>query len=343
MQTRAQDTRPGQDGLEDSSANAAAWNAFLSAEVHRYLSAFQRIPIAVALEGADETTLVHVHAPYMMGTVRFMADEEAFARLKPRHQDRLLRVQRAREQATEEVRAFLSDQFYGDDERERWVAGGRSGWEDIGAVLQAAVDRGLVPAGAGRSHPDGSDLRQWLKRYGIGVDCSAFVQHALTDLVRASSAAVGDTSDRASDYTVGWLRSPGVYVKLTTGQGGETRFDPVSMPSEARPGDVLLKRGHMRIVAAVEREADGPVTLRLAESISAAGVPHGQACEEADIGPRLIHIRYPQADHPIGEQTPLCRRSSQGAFEADREERAYILGRLRTLVQLVTAPITRQG
>ena len=188
-------------------------------------------------------------------------------------------------------------------------------------------------SGEGRSHPDGCDLRQWLKTYGIGVDCSAFVQHALTHVVRACYAAAGETSDEAQCYDVGWMLSRGVYREINATASEDSRFAPVATPGEARPGDVLVKKGHIRVVTGVESTADDGVVLHLAESKSAKGVPVGLTDADTDIGPRLIRIKYPESEYAIDAQVPLRQRWQDGVFAVDERERVYILGRLRALAR----------
>ena len=55
------------------------------------------------------------------------------------------------------------------------------------------------------------------------------------------------------------------------------------------------------------------------------------AAEEADIGPRLIEVRYPEPERPVGEQTPLRRCPGEGTFQAAVEEKRYVFGRYREL------------
>jgi hypothetical protein len=300
------------------------WDAFLRDEIDRFLSEFQGMETVVA-QDTGEPSVVRVHSPYMMQTVTLVDREQAFARLKPRHQQRLIRVKEARENAPAAVKAFLHEQFYGSDGGEKPVAQGRADAKEIQRFLQAAVDRGLVPVVAG-SH----DLRAWLKRYGIGLDCSAFVQHALTRLVRASHAAVGEAPDERDGSGLGFVRSGWVYRDVTESAARDL-FAHIPAPGAARPGDVLVKLGHLRMVADIERAPAGAVILHLVESISASGIPSGQATTEVDIGPRRLQVKYPEPDRPIGEQTPLHRAWGSDAFEADKVESLYVLGRLRAL------------
>jgi len=325
--------RRGDEPMPDE-PNQGEWDAFLSHHLCAFLGEFQALPVIVGPRETDARSITHVHIPYMLQSTAIVDDPRAFRSLKPHHQARLLRVRHARESAPREVRMLLERHFYDDNGKERLLARGRARLDDVRRLLQDAVDRGLIPVPPGRPHLDGGDLRVWLKTYGIGVDCSAFVQQALSRLTGAGHAAIQGTAQQDRDHDVGWLRTFGVYADVMGQPGRLDRFAHVSTPSQARPGDVLVKRGHMRIVARVEPSPDGSVVLHLAESISATGIPRGLAHPEADIGPRLIQIRYPDPNAPIERQTPFLKLPGRGQYEADETERAYVLGRLRTLERM---------
>jgi hypothetical protein len=321
------------------------WSAFVAQEIDRFLREFQGIEIVVTLQDS-QPVVVRVHTPYMMQTVTIVDRAHAFAKLRPRHQRRLVRARAARQDAPASVRAFLNEQFYRDDGSERAIAGGRADADAIRRSLQAAVDRGLVPVSADKPHPDSRDLRDWLKRYGIGLDCSAFVQHALTRLVRAGRAAMGVPASERDDVVLGFVRTGWVYRDVTGEPGEPDLFALVPTPGEARPGDVHVKPGHIRLVEGIEWTPDGAAILHLVESISAAGIPTGQDTEEVDIGPRRLQVRYPLRNLSIAEQVPLRRAGSSGPFEADEMECLYVVGRFRALDRLVRvypAPENRAG
>ncbi len=317
-----------------STADPDAWDAFIAAEIRRFVRDFQGIEILVTPHGAAEAVSVPVHAPYMQQSVSLIEDGERFDRLAPRHQERLRRVETARDEAPAEVRAFLDGQLYGAGRRERMLAQGRAERDEIQRLLQDAVDQGLVPAGGGRSYPDGHDLRQWLVTYGIGVDCSAFVQQVLTRLMQVCHAADGESSGQRQGPGVGWITSLGVYAEVTAGPRRGSRFDRVSTPAQARPGDVLVKQGHIRILASAQMAQGDGLILHLAESTSATDIPSGQVTEEPDIGPRLIQVTYPEPHFPIHAQMALRKRLADGEYHTEPEERRYILGRLRALDRL---------
>jgi hypothetical protein len=296
-----------------------ARDALLKDALDRFLSEYREMEIAVAArDGAPR--VVRVHVPYMMQTVAIVDRPRDFAALRPRHQRRLLRVKEARDRrAPSAVKAFLHEQFHDADGDERLVAAGRGDAGAIRMLLQAAVDSGLLP-----EDPGSADLRAWLKRYGIGVDCSALAQHALERLLRVTGA------EGTGDAALGFLRSGWVYRDVTASAGCDL-FCHVPTPGDARLGDVLVSRGHVRVVFDLERTPEGAAILHLIESISMWGVPCGQTTADIDIGPRRLQVKYPAPDRPIGEQKPLRLGWGSGAFYEASAERAYVLGRLRTL------------
>jgi hypothetical protein len=323
-----------QDVRPDIAPHPNSWSPFVAQQIKHFLRQFQGIEIVVARKGHGQVVAVPVHAPYMMQSAALIDSGEGWEQLAQRHQDRLLRVRAARDSAPAEVKAFLHRQFYAGDDSEGMVAQGRAELDEIRTLLQAAVDQGLVPPGEGRLHLNSQDLREWLKEYGIGVDCSAFVQQALTGVMEACHAIAGPSCDHGATSVVGWMTSRGVYRELTAEPPEGERFQRVPTPADARPGDVVVKNGHMRIVAATEPTSGGALILQLAESTAAPGIPCGQAGEEADIGPRLIQVTYPAPQRPVHQQTPLRKRLSDVEFAAQAEERGYVLGRLRALDRL---------
>lgn len=305
------------------------WNRFISREIEQFLTAFQQIEIDVAPPGTAEPQIVRVHAPYMMQTVTLIDRPDRFALLKKRHRDRLLRVQAAREQAPEPIQRFLQRHFVDGNGREQLLAAGRAELADIQALLQEAVNQQLVPAG--EAGLNGRTLRQWLQTYGIGVDCSSYVQQTLNHLLQAIQTATGRTEPL---FRVPFLRSFGVYKAVKNGEiKREPLFVPVGTPSAGRPGDILVKYGHIRIVAGVERGDNGRFLLHLAESTSAPGIPIGQTEIEADVGPRRLRVCYPEPHKPIGAQRPLRQRQHDPVFQESDEETEYLIGRFIPLTQ----------
>ena len=301
------------------------WEQFISDEIIRVLGQYQDLEIAIPGRDEQETRVVTVHVPYMMQSLAIVNDPTAFKKLPQRHQDRLTRVGANRVNAPEAVKRFLHKQFCHGD-YERLVARGRAGIDDIKRLLQAAVNQGLVPAEC----LDGYALRTWLKRYGIGIDCSAFVQHTLTRVVRSCYAKIGAHSSECLNFEVGWMRAPTAYSRLTTDPPSSERFENVHTPLDARPGDILVKKGHSRLVVRMNAVDDGSAVLDLAESTSARDIPGGREIEEDDIGPRMIQVRYPEPEQPICDQSPV-QTGPEDRFTPNSDESSYIIGRLRKL------------
>ena len=303
-------------------------------EIERFLARYQMLEIALRPHDMGESSTVYVHVPYMMGTVSWVDQPETLARQRARHRARLLRVKQAREDAPPETQAFLKRWFYDQDGGERLVAKGRSNPEDIRQLLRAAVDEGLVSKPADVDHLTGNDLRAWLQRYGIGVDCSAFVQHCLTHLLQVSYAAVRATPARPQDATVGWMRAASTHRKLIQGSK-DCRFDLIATPKHARPGDILVSKGHSRIIIAAQSAEDGAWVITLAESTSRTDLVAGKWFL-ADVGPRRYQVRYLAPDRAIQDQLPAHKRVAEAAFEFEpsEDERQYLIGRLKRLAAL---------
>lgn len=305
-----------------------------AAEIYGFVREFRNIKIRVTPENVEECVYAFVHPPYMLQSVSLIEDDEKFRQLKERHRARLQRVKEARETTGEAVKGFLDSQFYEGDGRERHLADGRAELADIRKLLQEAVDQELVSISKGKKYPDGYDLRKWLKKYGVGIDCSGFVQQVLRCLIDVSRAEVGGVTDREFGLDKGLLRCGWVYRNIMEGAGyGEPAFVEISSPTKARPGDVVVSRSHIRIVANVEVVEDEGIVLELAESTSARDIPTGQTREDIDIGPRIIHVKYTKPDQPIVKQTPLKKRLIDDKFKEDKAERLYIIGRYQAFEQ----------
>ena len=177
--------------MPKSSPYIQAWDQFIRSGIERFLTAFQQIEIDVAPPDTAVPRFVLVHAPYMMQRVALVDQPKQFGYLKQHHQDRLRRVKAEREQAPEPIQQFLQRHFYDETGQERLLAAGRAERTEIQTLLQEAVQQVLVPASGSQPYPDGRDLRRWMQTYGIGVDCSSFVQQTLNHLLQAIQTATG--------------------------------------------------------------------------------------------------------------------------------------------------------
>jgi hypothetical protein len=304
--------------LETNSENQNLW---ISAEIYRFVRAFQNIEVTIK-SSSGSASLLRVHAPYMLRSIQLIDVPENFHNLQEHHQARLLNVKAARESASPPIQALLEKHFYDDRGQEKDLARGRAELNNIRTLLQEAVDLGLMPSRRDGLPPDRFDLRMWLKTYGIGVDCSGFVQQTIQYLLN------GLRADSQAPRHLPFLRCPWVY-RLLAGdhQTPSPTFTRILLPSEAKPGDILVNRGHMRIVAQTENAAEDGIIFHLAESTSASDTPAGGMVEENDIGPRIIQVKYPQRKVPISKQLPLWKKESEIAYRQDENESTYFIGR----------------
>jgi hypothetical protein len=302
---------------------------FMTDKIIHIVGDFQMMEIEVRSRSSQETKTVPVHVPYMFQTVSIIDKPKAFVKLPKRHQDRLIKVKANRDNAPETVKEFLQSHCYLDG-RELFVAQGRADVDEIRGLLQAAVDQGIVPTDQDKQLPDSNNLRNWLKHFGIGIDCSAFVQHTLTRLVKACFQKMGADPKRYLDYEVGWMRAASLYTRLRTDPPSSERFEVIHTPREARPGDILVKKGHIRLVAKVLTLDDNNIILEMTESTSAKDISNGLQTEEDDIGPRLIQVHYPEPDLPISQQSP-SQKGPINRFTPESDESCYFLGRLKVL------------
>jgi hypothetical protein len=294
--------------------NAVDWNNFVSSNIQAFLNDFQTIEVVVSPPDSDEMTFEIVHPPYFLNRV-----------ITGNSQKRIDTANAARENAPDFVKSFL----YGKNNKPTALARGRSQLEDIRKILQTALDKGEIPAGPGKEYPDGKVMRDWLKKYGIGIDCSGFVQQALIHLVRSSYKAASEEPDRKKNYGVGTITSEVVLNDLKKND----RFETIATPGEARPGDVLTKKGHIRMVMSVENTEDGEVILTFAESTSDKDIPVGESKQENDIGPRAYLVKYSDPNKPIQDkdQVASVKRVGEKKFRKKGNEKAYRLGRFKAL------------
>ncbi len=192
----------------------------MEAVINAFVREFRKIDIRItphdpAANQPRPGNCVFVHAPYMQQSVTLLQMAAALQKLPERHRNRLQNVKAAREATDPAVRAFLTHALTDEHGRERSIARGRAELAAIRHLLQDAVSQGLVPASPGHACPDSRDLRLWLKCYGIGIDCSGFVQQALQKLVdEHTPRARHDTRD-ARGHRVGFLRCGWVYRDIT--------------------------------------------------------------------------------------------------------------------------------
>lgn len=303
----------------------------ITGEIHRFVHEFQNIAVSYTPDNKTAPITVFVHPPYMLQCVSLLDDVEKIRNLKEKHQTRLQNVKYAREAANVNLKKFLNKWFYYEDGKERGISCGRARKSEIRQFLQEAIDARVVPISSNRSYRKGRELREWLKKYGIGVDCSGFAQQVLMQLLEFLKAE----NISSSKSEVGFLRCRWVYREITESQEqSQAIFAEVATPSQAKPGDVLVNTHHMRVIVQIEEIQNEGIIFELAESTSASDVPSGYKFEDDDIGPRRIQIKYPKIGQPISNQTPQMKRLIDPKFVENRDEKAYVIGRWRELVKI---------
>lgn len=285
-QTRStiqRETAPDGSQVEETPEQAAAtaanageqteWDALVEAKLEQFLQEFSNIPVQVSweAEGQTQTATETVHPPYFMN-----ATETAGAATKQRFNAAAAN----REAATGDAEKAPVDASWN-------ALHGKSTPEEIQTILQTALDEGKIPTPEGKTHPDSTDLRDWLVKFGIGVDCSGFVVQALNEVMAELQGLSGATSD-APALSMGEKNA----AALTGGQAG---FRALTRPGDLRPGDTMGISGHIRVVMGVEQSEDG-VTFTTAES--RAGSKDGVS----DIGVDRNVWRYGNADEFKGLQ-----------------------------------------
>ncbi len=91
-------------------------------------------------------------------------------------------------------------------------------------------------------------------------------------------------------------------------------FSRVADPTDLRPGDTMYKRGHIRIITSVRREAAGDVYFTTAES--RAGGASDPGGDTADVGPARAEWRYHngQLQRRNSASDPWTNSSEQPTF-----------------------------
>jgi hypothetical protein len=112
---------------------------------------------------------------------------------------------------------------------------GRGSPEQIQQTVQNALNQNLIPGSSGP--PTGEQIHNWMKRFGLGIDCSAFVYYALERVHEVMA-----DPEEARRFARQW----GGFVPTVTTL--HARQLPISRPSDLRPGDMQILPGHIRLV-----------------------------------------------------------------------------------------------
>ncbi|WP_162485386.1 hypothetical protein [Deinococcus deserti] len=139
---------------------------------------------------------------------------------------------------------------------------GKGSPEEMASFTQTLVN--MNPFGVSAQNITVELITGWLKKYGIGVDCSGFVTQALD---YATTNLVGK-DPHLGDAGVREYRNSGSL------HGSKGEFKRVNSPAEVKPGDTMWLTGHIRIVTRVGPGPGGRgIQMMVAESTPNAQLP----------------------------------------------------------------------
>ena len=269
------------------SLSADEWNPIIRAELAGYLNRFANIPVTVG------SATVNVRPPYFIN----------------RDNERKRRALENRRNAPAEDRAIFEDRSFAA------ARIGKGTIEQYTSILQRAVAGRRVQAGSGRTSPNAEDLRGWLVRYGLGIDCSGFVTQALNAAMQRVFGRNPNESERLDPLN----------VNSAALKGGSRGFSAIARPDQLRPGDTMHKEGHIRVITRVEVTGEGHVKFMTAESSSAQ-----------DVGPTPNVWRYQNREHMTGLQKE-ANSDWDGAQWRNHNEGTNTYGRYQPLSRFVDA------
>jgi peptidoglycan hydrolase-like protein with peptidoglycan-binding domain len=278
LDTLQSTTTPPSPSLPGGAAGGTT-RAIIEGTIQRVLHAFQNVSVSGNSAGRHQTWSVHV--PY------FNNDESSEANI---YADR----ERGAVLAVPGLKAL----YDGLPERVRVRGKPTSG--QVRAFLQDALDGNLVPRQA--SGIESKDLKEFLRKLGIGVDCSGFVSHALSAC--AEKLGLVDASILASS------------INLRAG-GKKAPFDRVERPRDLLPGDTMWNQGHIRIVHRVRPLPDGTLEMVTAESTSGSEGygPKSNTWKFAD--PELFDsLEKPKHRYVYSRYKPLATAYAKGGTTA---------------------------
>lgn len=226
------------------------WDGRLRGAVEGFLAGWKAIPVRV---GGQSVT---VHPPYFINV-----SEKSAAASK----ERMRLAEQHRAAAPAALRSLINEKRF------LHARIGKATTDKLCELLEAADAAGVLRTDAtigGQATRD--NLRAFLKHYGLGVDCSAFVCQAINVLVGLfKDATPADRIAQPLETASGSLK------------GGVGAFERVSDPAQLCAGDTMWLSGHIRILAWAERRGDR-IVFCTAESRSS---------NPRDIGPEVAYWR----------------------------------------------------
>lgn len=249
---------------------------YIQQEITKTFEAFAKVSVTVrgtAEKAVVPPRTVRVHTPYVINAGKGASNfsKKIFAG-----------IEKARSQKA--VRKFFDHVASKESGLGGWLAlHGKATPENIRDILQEALDQGTIqPQDA--EHPTAEEMESWLRKHGVGVDCSGFVSQALNNAMAKGWAASGREGD-APQFKLGSTGTGSL-------KGGKGKFAKVGSSKECtgpkclQPGDTMSIPGHVRIVVSVE-PSDGSVEFTTFES---------RAGNSKRVGLDEARWRYPKED-----------------------------------------------
>jgi N-acetylmuramoyl-L-alanine amidase len=292
LPTAALDIRAVGSNVSAQALEAGEWEPLVRQSLEGFLASFANIPVNVA------GTALAVRPPYFIN----------------RDNERKRRALENRRNAPRQDREIFEQQRFAT------ARVGKASINQLQEILQLAVAGNRIAASGGRAQPNADDCRQWLVRYGLGIDCSGFVTQTLNQTL---SRVLGRALSQAETLDPRNINSAAL-------KGGARGFASVARPDQLRPGDTMHKPGHIRIVTRVELTGAGQVKFMTAESSSVS-----------DIGPTNNVWRYRDRAQFSGLQKERNRDWNGSGWENVREQDTF--GRYNLLARFIEAnsPTTR--
>jgi hypothetical protein len=262
-----------QMGFIENTLNEREVEAQITKELEEFLKQFSNIKVTVRwkegtgdqqVEKSEEVTF---HPPYFMNVLK-ESRKKLHERTLERY-DTAVANRRAADRATKKLLKEISRREGRGGMGISRAKVGKAYPEDLRKIVQTALDRNLIQAGKGRDHPNGEDLRAWLMRYGIGVDCSGFVSQALNQVTSKVRGTPLTKKER--------LNKGGAALK-----GGARGFTKIKDLTQLMAGDTMAIPGHIRIILSAHRISGG---VQFVTGESRAG-------GKADVGPDRVEWRY---------------------------------------------------
>lgn len=241
------------------------------------------VPQAAAPDGAEtlgygatwdeniRNTLMQAHAAYtqvpvQVGTITLLVSPPYYINFNPNSKSisettkkRFEAATKARSKAPAGVKKLL-------DALPNLAKVGKATPDDLKAFLQGAADAKLLAPDSSTQQPSTQSCRDFLKKYGIGIDCSGYTGLAINTLM---PTLPGSTAADA-------LSEPLSTSSATQKSSGNSKlFAKLTGPTDLCAGDTMGHKGHIRILVRAWRDGDN-ICFKTAESSS-----------DDDIGPTL--------------------------------------------------------